>query len=209
MGSRERREREREGTRQKILDAARELFVNHGYEATTMRAIARRIEYTPTAIYHHFPGKEALLYELCDADFRALASVFRRAASVEDPMERLDRIGSAYVEFALTHPMHYQLLFMTRRPALPVGEATRDPGERAYYLLRQACADAIELDRLRPEYRDADEVAQMLWSALHGIVSLHVIKQQEAWIEWRDVAQTAARMREVMARGLARKPPPE
>ncbi|HEX7091961.1 MAG TPA: TetR/AcrR family transcriptional regulator [Longimicrobiales bacterium] len=209
MGSKERRERQRAETRQKILDAAREMFVRHGYEATTMRAIARRIEYTPTAIYHHFRSKDALLYELCDADFRALADGFRAAARVEDPVERLDRIGAAYVDFALTHPMHYQLLFMTRRPPLDEldGAAGRgDPGERAYAFLRQACAEAIAAGRFRPEYGDADEVAQMLWAGMHGIVSLQVTKQQEEWIEWRDARRTAARIREVMSRGLARGP---
>ena len=204
MGSKERRERQRAETRHKILDAARELFVNRGYEATTMREIARRIEYTPTAIYHHFRSKEALLFELCETDFGALARVFREAAQTPDPIERLDRIGDAYVQFALTHPMHYQLLFMTRRPpmdSLNDGIAA-DPGERAYALLRRACADAISAGRFRPEYDDPDEVAQILWSGLHGILSLNITKEQESWIEWRDVARTAARIREIAARGL-------
>src|SRR3990170_2613737 len=116
MGSAERRTRERTETRQRILDAAREMFVERGYEATTMRAIADRIEYTPTAIYHHFKNKEALLAELCIADFRALATAFQKLGRIEDPVERLRRTGEAYVEFGLRHPMQYQLMFMTRKP---------------------------------------------------------------------------------------------
>ena len=54
MGSNERRERERLELRQLILDAARELFVEEGYDAVTMRRIAEKIEYTPTTIYLHF-----------------------------------------------------------------------------------------------------------------------------------------------------------
>ena len=50
-----------------ILDAARELFATEGYEAVTMRRIADRIEYSPTAIYFHFKDKESLVRELCDA----------------------------------------------------------------------------------------------------------------------------------------------
>ncbi|HKO02638.1 MAG TPA: helix-turn-helix domain-containing protein, partial [Thermoanaerobaculia bacterium] len=42
-----------------ILDAARELFATEGYDAVTMRRIADRIEYSPTAIYFHFNDKEA------------------------------------------------------------------------------------------------------------------------------------------------------
>src|SRR6185369_13375110 len=117
MGSLERRSRERADTRQRILDAAREMFVRRGYEATTMRAIAERIRYTPTAIYHHFRNKEALLIELTSQDFRALAQAFQRIRTVADPVERLRAIGEAYVEFGLAHPMHYRLMFMTPHPA--------------------------------------------------------------------------------------------
>jgi AcrR family transcriptional regulator len=116
MGSVERRTRERTETRQRILDAAREMFVELGYDATTMRAIADRIEYTPTAIYHHFRNKEALLAELCAIDFRALGAAFQKIGAIEDPIERLRRTGQTYVEFGLRHPMQYQLMFMTRKP---------------------------------------------------------------------------------------------
>jgi AcrR family transcriptional regulator len=116
MGSVERRARERADTREQILDAAREMFVEHGYEATTMRAIADRIEYTPTAIYHHFESKEALLTELCAVDFRSLAAAFQRIGRIEDPIEPAGAGRETYVNFALEHPMQYQLLFMTPHP---------------------------------------------------------------------------------------------
>src|SRR5688572_20771113 len=154
MGSAERRTRERVETRERILDAAREMFVQHGYEATTMRAIADRIEYTPTAIYHHFQSKEALLTELANSDFRSLASAFQQIGRIADPLERLRLTGQAYIGFALEHPMQYQLMFMTRKPA---GVADRqkgrgDPGEDAYAFLRETCKAAVATGRLRPEF---------------------------------------------------------
>ena len=65
MGVKERREREKSETRDKILDAARELFVTEGYEGVSMRKVADKIEYSPTAIYVHFADKEELFRELC------------------------------------------------------------------------------------------------------------------------------------------------
>src|SRR2546430_17158958 len=109
MGVKERREREREEVRGKILDAARELFVSDGYDAVTMRKIADRIEYSPTAIYLHFTDKEALLRELCATDYGSLAKQFQRLAKVEDPLERLPRIGPAHVAFASQGPDPYRL----------------------------------------------------------------------------------------------------
>jgi len=210
MGSKERRTRERQDTRRMILDAARAMFVRRGYEGTTMRAIAQEVEYTPTAIYHHFRNKDALLTELCTMDFRALAEAFLRIGRVADPIERLRKIGEAYVEFAGAHPMQYQLMFMTRRP-IPIasnGITRGDPSEDAYAFLRQACSDAINSGRLRPEVTDPDLLAQMMWSAKHGIVSLQIVKQHDDWIDWRDVRETARSIGEAIVRGLL-KPPPQ
>ena len=201
------RTRARPETRQRILAAARELFVRQGYEATTMRAIADAIGYTPTAIYHHFRGKEELLTELCAQDFKALAVAFQRVGRIEDPLERLRRTGSAYVEFALAHPMQYQLMFMTRRPPL-VGmrKGLGDPKEDAYAFLRETCQALVASGQLRPELRDPDEVAQMCWSSLHGLMSLHIVHRDldESEVELREPRATAARMSDALVRGMLR-----
>ena len=121
MGLKERREREKEVVRGKILDAARELFVAEGYEAVTMRKIAQAIEYSPTAIYLHFRDKEAVINAICDTDFLQLATRFRKIAEVADPIARLRASGLAYADFALRHPNHYRLMFMTPAPAALAG----------------------------------------------------------------------------------------
>ena len=94
MGIKERRERERAEIREKILEAARELFVKEGYEAVTMRKIAQKIEYSATAIYFHFKDKEAVMRELCATDFRTLAKQLTRIAKLADPVERCAPPGS-------------------------------------------------------------------------------------------------------------------
>jgi len=204
-----RRERERAETRGKILESARRMFVQKGYEGTTMRAIAATIGYTPTAIYHHFKDKDALVAELAGLDFRALAQALQQTGTVGDPVERLERIGAAYVEFGLSHPMQYQFLFMTRRPKSGAQEAMpRDPGEDAYGFLRQTCAAVIATGRLRPEFGDPDELAQMCWGSLHGLVALTVAKGDDPSIPWRDVRQTAAKARGTTLRGVLREPGP-
>ena len=207
MGSLERRQREAEETRVRILDAARDLFVSNGYEATSMRAIAKRIEYTPTAIYHHFHSKEDLLCELCALDFRALSSAFQQIGRVDDPIERIDRIGEAYTDFALGHPQHYSLMFMAVRPAPSEDEMSvsrGDPSEDAYAFLREAVAEALAEGRFRAEFVEPDQVAQILWGSLHGIISLYISKSHDEWVDFGDVQETAGRMRQVVLRGLQR-----
>jgi AcrR family transcriptional regulator len=208
LGTTERRERERQELRTRILDAARELFAEQGYEAVTMRKIAERIEYSPTAIYFHFKDKEALLRELCDTDFGALAQEFRKIARIADPVDRLRHIGRAYVGFALEFPNHYRIMFMTPRPPCIRAEDSAivrgNPEEDAYAFLRATTAEAIAAGRLRPEFKDADLVSQMVWAGTHGVVSLHIAKSNDDWVEWRDAKKTAHALVEVMIRGLVR-----
>jgi AcrR family transcriptional regulator len=206
MGSVERRTRERAETRQRILEAAREMFVEQGYEATTMRGIAARIEYTPTAIYHHFRNKEALMAELCAIDFKALGAAFLKIERIEDPIERLRRCGRVYVEFGLKHPMQYQLMFMTRKPEGVISEMRNaDPSEDAYAFLKDVCAAAIASGRVRPEYENANELALMAWSALHGLLSLTIVKQGDEKVDLGDPKATAVRICDALLDGVLRK----
>ncbi len=101
MGVLERRAREKSEIRDKILDAARELFITHGYEGVSMRKVAEKIEYSPTAIYLHFADKEDLFHQLCQEDFARLAEVFQSSAMPADPVARIQEIGRVYVQFGL------------------------------------------------------------------------------------------------------------
>jgi AcrR family transcriptional regulator len=208
LGTTERRERERQELKTRILDAARELFAEEGYDSVTMRRIAEKIEYSATAIYFHFRDKHALMQELCDEDFGALAQQFQGIARIADPVDRLRRIGQAYVGFAMSHRNHYRLMFMTPKPEEMKPEDSRwtrgNPEEDAYAFLKATVADAIAAGRLRPEYRDADMVSQIVWAGTHGVASLHIAKCKDAWVDWRDPVETAHAQIEVMIRGLTR-----
>ena len=73
MGIAERRERQKNALRADILAAARDLFVEQGYESVSMRKIAGRIDHSPTAIYLHFKDKSDLLRSICDETFLKLS----------------------------------------------------------------------------------------------------------------------------------------
>jgi AcrR family transcriptional regulator len=207
MGTLERRARARVTVRTKILDAARELFVRDGVEAVSMRAIAKKIEYTPTTIYHHFRDKHALLLQLCTIDMQSLAHAFQSIGRIEDPAERVRRLGQAYVDFGIDHPGIYRFLFMTPKPdVLAAEEIAASPEQNAYLMLLSTVREGIEAGRYRPEFDDPHQLAQLLWGGLHGIVSLHIAKEHDSWIEWRNPRETARAMIDVMTRGTLRGP---
>jgi AcrR family transcriptional regulator len=208
MGIPERRERERLELRLRILDAARELFATRGYEAVTMREIARRIEYSATALYKHFADKETLVRELCRHDFDALAQRLLEVAMSGDPFERFARVGLVYLDFAARHPQHYRLMFMGGLPPTPPEAGEReDPQHNAYVFVRLLVANMLDAGLLRPELTDADLVAQTTWAAVHGVAALELtLPNTEPWLEFRPKKQRFAAMLELVGRSLAREP---
>ena len=208
MGVKERREREKSETRDKILDAARELFVTEGYEGVSMRRVAEKIEYSPTAIYVHFADKNELFHELCRQDFAHLQEVMTSADMPSDPVERLRQIGRNYVEFGARFPHHYVFMFMTPHPPHEPDEEDREimgnPEMDAYALLKWAVQDAINAGCFLDEVQDAELVSQTLWAAMHGVISLQIAKCKDPWVEWRPLQDRVEMMLDVLLRGLLR-----
>lgn len=210
MGIEERRQRERDEVREKILDGARELFVQCGYEGVTMRKVAERIEYSPTTIYLYFADKEALFHEMCSADFRSLTESFQSVALIADPIERLRSCARAYIQFAIEQPNHYRLMFMTPKPVSPSEEALAhkgNPNEDAYAFLLTIVTSLIKAGLFRPEYRDAHLIAQTLWAAMHGVASLEIAQGCESWVGWAPFKERAETMLNGVLRGLANPEP--
>lgn len=206
MGVKERREREKSETRDKILDAARELFIREGYEGVSMRQVAEKIEYSPTAIYLHFADKEELFHELVHEDFARLATVFTSAAMPADPVARIREIGRTYVEFGIHYPNHYKLMFMTPHPPAELDDRDHEikgnPESDAYAFLKLSVQQAIDAGYFCDDLRDADLISQTMWAAVHGVISLQIAKCNDAWVDWRPMEQRATLMLDGILRGM-------
>lgn len=177
MGISERKARHKRSLRADILAAARQMFVEDGYEGVSMRRLADRIEYSPTTIYLYFQDKDALFRAICDETFSTLA---RRIAKLrqqyaDDPLGGLRAGLREYITFGLKHPEHYMVTFM-RRPSGSEGPAfAGSPGEAAFTHLREAVAACIAAGLFRPIHPEV--AAQMIWMSNHGLVSLLVTQK--------------------------------
>src|ERR1700749_1317634 len=97
MGIKERQERDREAVSRAILDAARELFVEQGYQNVSLRQIAARIQYSPAAIYGYFPSKDDIFFALADEGF-ALLSDSLNSEDLE-ALSPLDQVREGFWQF--------------------------------------------------------------------------------------------------------------
>lgn len=198
---------ERQQLRTLIIDAARELFVSRGVEAVTMREIAKRIGYSATSIYLHFADKEAVLRAICDTDFLALATSLKNLLLIVNPVDRLYALGRGYAAFALMHPNHYRMMFMTTRTPCDPAESSlqqNNAEQDAYYQLKSVVNDVYATGWFRPDLQDADLIAQTIWAGMHGVCSLQINMAEDKWIEWCDISARLQLMQEVMMRGLLR-----
>ena len=115
MGSAERREREKEALRTRIVEAARDIVSEKGLDALSMRAIAERVEYSPGTLYLYFRDKDELLHEVVAEGFRRLSdagkSQLEALPSGSGPVDEHRALGRAYARFALEHTAYFRVMF--------------------------------------------------------------------------------------------------
>jgi len=176
------RERYRDVLRRAILDAARDAFVQYGYEGVSMRQLAEKVGCSHSNLYVHFKDKDALFDCLVEESFEQFGESLRAPDSAKrgDPVEFLRKMGRAYVAFGLANPSAYEFAFILRRP----GQRSKPhvPYERMRALV-QRCIDEKRFRRM-----DADVASQSLWSAAHGITSLLICRPTFPWADRDKVA---------------------
>lgn len=162
-------------TRVRILAAARDLFVEAGAEAVTMRAVAARVGLTPMALYRHFRSRAALLRAVSDEGHGTFLSYLQRALAEPSAAARLVRAGQEYLNFALEHPRDYTVMFM--RPT-GLDEQRSGPQWRdvaTFRFLVDRIRECVVAGVLRAD--DPESAALTVWAHVHGLVSLYLAQK--------------------------------
>ncbi|MEE2850298.1 MAG: TetR/AcrR family transcriptional regulator [Pseudomonadota bacterium] len=176
--------------RGEILAAAERIFVEHGYEGATIRKIADEVGLSSTALYMHFPDKGAILQEICrDAFARLIASNAAVADEAAPPEQRLRRMIEGYIDFGFAHPNAYRLIYLTRPVEAREGaqDAARELGSSLFTTLEATVGDAVTAGRMKG---DPATIAQAIWAAAHGIVSLMITKPYFPWSDRQALVRT-------------------
>src|SRR5262249_7078708 len=190
MGVKERRARQRTLLRQEILDAARDILVRDGYEGLSMRKVADKIDYSPTAIYLHFADRDELVFQVCeDLMARLVRELHQLERQTTDPLAGLRKGLRTYVEVGLTHREHYTATFIIPHATPPEIEGRyNDPASmsaQAFGILVRMVAACIEKKKIAPA--DPLVTSQALWAAIHGITALLITIPGFDWGRPEDV----------------------
>ena len=180
MGVAERKEREKEVLREQILAAAKTLFLEKGVEKTSIRNIADLIEYSPGSIYRYFKDKNEIFHALHQGGFQQLMGKMEVLITIPNPMSRLKAMGSIYVEFALENPDMYDLMFIKEAPMEHVSNSNDEQWKEGYgtfNFLRATIKECILEGYFQGH--DQEALSFMVWSTVHGMVSLHIRRRCE------------------------------
>ena len=178
MGVSERRIRERLDTRQSILATARELFLLKGFEATTIRNIAEKIEYSPSTIYQHFKDKNEIFYTIHSEAFAELVRYLNASEMHKNPMDQLIALGQIYIQFALENPELYELMFIMEAPIDFLNyleDANWTEGKMAFDYLKSVIANCIQQGLIKET--DLESLSYLIWSTVHGLVTISIRKR--------------------------------
>ena len=176
--------------RGEILAAAERIFVEFGYEGATIRKIAEEVGLSSTALYMHFADKGEILQEICRVAFEELIASTENLASEDRPPEvRLRGMIDAYVDFGFANPNAYRLIYLTRPVEARDGAQTlaQELGYNVFVAFEDVVAQTVASGRMSGEPR---AIAQSIWAAAHGVVSLIITKTYFPWADRQLVVDT-------------------
>jgi AcrR family transcriptional regulator len=153
--------------RDALLAAARAELAEHGRAAISLRAVARRAGLSHASPKYHFGDRSGLLTAIATEGFHALARCLS-GVHESDARRQLAVLGRAYIDFGLSHPALFELMFAP-------GELRTDDAEllaaqqRAIGSLTAAVSELAGIDATTPE---TPKLALISWALVHGLVVL-------------------------------------
>jgi len=162
-------------TRDRIVEEARDLYLKEGLAGLSMRKVAERVGVSATALYRHFEDKQALLLAVVQTGFDRFTTYLLRGLAGKSPGARLAKTGEGYLRFALENPADYRIMFMSMREDLGYDRfpaRSKENLSRSFQLLVDRTRECQEAGLIRPG--DPREIAVLIWSFVHGLVSLYL-----------------------------------
>lgn len=199
MGVTERKEREKQELRQRILEAAKDVFIEDGYDKASIRAIAERVEYSPATIYLHFRDKDELFYAVHELGFAKMFERMQELVLIAHPLQRLHRMGEIYLDFAVENPELYDLMFISRAPMAAIHkkyDTGWDCGHRNFTLLQDLLRACMEGGHIA--VTDLNVATMAIWSYVHGLASLFIRDRFKVSDEFQNAPQTMRQALDLM-----------
>jgi AcrR family transcriptional regulator len=157
--------------RSALVLAGLELLSTRSADDISLREVARAVGVSATAVYRHFPDKQALVFAMCEQGAQQLSAEQRKAMEEAGRGKKgFEAAGRAYILFALANPALYQLMMATKSSVDHYDTNGNAMGD-AMQLLKDCVADVLPKKATAMEHKVA---ALHAWSMVHGISMLMI-----------------------------------
>lgn len=175
-----RRDRRRLDTRREILAAARELMLEVGPEALSLRQVARRADFSPAALYTYFASRDELIGALFAESFARLDAYLGRVATDLPVAKRVVELGMTYMEFGHDNPMDLRCILSATSLEAPQSAQIQEMGLGMVRLVNETFQEGMEQGLFDASLMlSAPELAYAIWALVHGMVSVSGIDLTE------------------------------
>jgi len=158
-------------TRAAIIAATRQLVVDDGLDAVSLRRVGAALGVTAPALYAYVKDKRDLMRGVAELEFEGLIARFS-AIDDPDPIVRIRRFSRVYIEYGLENPELFKTIFLFP-PDLSLGEPTGEElplATQAFELPLTAISDAVAAGRFKPV--DPLMAGLTLWTTTHGCATV-------------------------------------
>ncbi len=153
-----------------LLEAALDIITDSGPQQLTIREVARRAGVSHTAPYRHFADKDQLIVAVVEQGFSLLQDTMekQKASVPPDPINQFAASGMAYVDFALTHPAYYRVMYSG--DLLTSSESLQHTSTETFAAMIKDIETCQELNIVKKG--DAALQALGILSTIHGFVCM-------------------------------------
>jgi AcrR family transcriptional regulator len=154
--------------RDALIEAGMGLLERRDSERLSLREVARAVGVSATAVYRHFPDKDALMRAIAERGFMLLGAMQIQAAGDRDALEAFKAVGVAYIRFALQNPAVFRLMFSCAPPR-DLFSLAREEQNEPLRLLRENVA-GLAPSGLPEQARKIASISA--WALVHGLAVL-------------------------------------
>jgi AcrR family transcriptional regulator len=156
-----------------LLEAAARIVANEGVGALSTRRLAAEVGTSTMGVYTWFGSKPNLLRSIFRESFRRFAQTLRSAPATASPLGDLMAMGWAYRRYALENPHLYDVMFGASSRMFEPDDEDLALGLRSFTLLVESVGRCVETGALAC---DPPSAAHQIWAAVHGAMSLELVR---------------------------------
>jgi AcrR family transcriptional regulator len=165
------RQKQKEITKNAILEATEQIVLLEGWQSVSIRKIAEAIGYSLPVVYNHFDSKDAIQEEFVKHGFNLLAAtMLETKRKYSDAQTQLTQMALSYFEFAFKNAAYYKMMFGLGIPSCQKAQEIAEIGNFSSIVIDTISSLMITMDDQRKFLK-----FHTFWSILHGLTSISMV----------------------------------